>query len=190
MVDPGAVALYPLWLGYPFSRPAQGRARDAPSRAEQGELVWGIRAMKNKVGDWMTPNPITVDASATVVEAIHLLKDKNIRRLPVMKNGRLAGIVTEKMLISFSPGKSSSLDTWELHYLLAKTPVTEAMNPKPFTVTPGTDIAEAAQLIRDKKLNGITVVDEQGDLVGIFTTTNALEALIWFAKHVGSAEKG
>ena len=142
--------------------------------------------MKNKVGDWMTPNPITIDASATVVEAIHLLKEKNIRRVPVMKDGRLAGLVTERMLLSFSPGKSSSLDTWELHYLLAKTPVTEAMNPKPYTVTPETDIADAAQLIRDRKLNGITVVDGQGDLVGILTTTNALEALIWFARRASS----
>jgi acetoin utilization protein AcuB len=144
--------------------------------------------MKNKVGDWMTPNPITVDASATVVEAIHLLKEKNIRRLPVMKDGRLAGIVTERMLLSFSPGKSSSLDTWELHYLLAKTPVTEAMNPRPHTVTPETDLAVAARLIRDRKLNGVTVVDSHGDLVGILTTTNALEALMWFAER--ASEKG
>src|SRR5690242_1951291 len=93
---------------------------------------------KTKVADWMTPHPITIDATATIVEAIHLLKEKNIRRLPVMRNGKLVGIVTERMLLTFSPGKSSSLDTWELHYLLARTPVTEAMNPKPNTVTPDT----------------------------------------------------
>jgi acetoin utilization protein AcuB len=137
---------------------------------------------KTKVRDWMTSNPITIDADATVVEAIHLLKEKNVRRLPVLKNGRLVGIVTERMLLSFSPGKSTSLDTWELHYLLARTPVTEAMNPKPHTVTPDTELADAAQLIRDRKLNGVTVVNEHGDLVGILTTTNALEALIAFAK--------
>jgi acetoin utilization protein AcuB len=134
----------------------------------------------------MTPNPITIDADATVVEAIHVLKEKNVRRLPVMKNGRLVGIVTERMLLSFSPGKSTSLDTWELHYLLARTPVTEAMNPKPHTVTPDTELADAAQLIRDRKLNGVTVVNEHGDLVGILTTTNALEALIAFAKDAAA----
>jgi len=144
---------------------------------------------KTKVGDWMTPNPITIDADATIVEAIHLLKEKNFRRLPVMKNGKLVGIVTERMLLTFSPGKSSSLDTWELHYLLARTPVTEAMNPKPHTVTPDTDLADAAQLIRDRKLNGVTVVNAHGDLVGILTTTNALEALIWFAKEAQGAAK-
>ncbi len=142
---------------------------------------------KTKVADWMTPNPITIDASATIVEAIHLLKEKNIRRLPVMRNGKLVGIVTERMLLSFSPGKSSSLDTWELHYLLARTPVTEAMNPKPHTVTPDTDLSDAAALIRDRKLNGVTVVNAAGDLVGILTTTNALEALIWFAKNAEAA---
>ena len=144
---------------------------------------------KTKVKDWMTPNPITIDAGATIVEAIHLLKEKSIRRLPVMKNGKLVGIVTERMLLSFSPGKSSSLDTWELHYLLARTPVTDAMNRKPNTVTPDTDLADAAQLIHDRKLNGITVANEHGDLVGILTTTNALEALIWFTKQAAAGEE-
>jgi acetoin utilization protein AcuB len=143
---------------------------------------------KTKVRDWMTSNPITIDAEATVVEAIHVLKEKNVRRLPVLKNGRLVGIVTERMLLSFSPGKSTSLDTWELHYLLARTPVTEAMNPKPHTVTPDTELADAAQLIRDRKLNGVTVVNEHGDLVGILTTTNALEALIAFAKDAAGRQ--
>ena len=141
---------------------------------------------KTKVGDWMTPNPITIDAGATIVEAIHLLKEKNIRRLPVMRNGRLVGIVTERMLLSFSPGKSSSLDTWELHYLLARTAVTEAMNPKPHTVTPETDLSEAAALIHDRKLNGVVVVNAAGELVGILTTTNALEALIYFAREAAT----
>jgi acetoin utilization protein AcuB len=138
---------------------------------------------KTKVSDWMTPNPVTIDASATIVEAIHLLKEKNFRRLPVMRNGRLVGIVTERMLLTFTPGKSTSLDTWELHYLLARTPVTEAMNPKPNTVTPDTDLVDAAQLLHDRKLNGIIVVNEHQELVGILTTTNALEALIWFARE-------
>jgi acetoin utilization protein AcuB len=135
-----------------------------------------------KVSRWMTPNPITVEDSATIVEAIHLLKEKNIRRLPVMHKGRIAGVVTEKMLKDFTPSKATSLDTWEVHYLLARTPVTAAMNAKPHTVTPDTDISEAARLLHDRKLNGVLVVNEKGELVGIFTTTNALEALIGFAK--------
>lgn len=138
---------------------------------------------RTKVRDWMTPNPITIDADATIIEAIHLLKEKGIRRLPVLKHGKLVGLITERMLLTFSPGKSTSLDSWEVHYLLAKTPVSAAMNPKPNTVLPDTEIAECAKVIHDRKLNGITVVDDAGKLVGILTTTNALEALIWFSKQ-------
>lgn len=134
------------------------------------------------VADWMTKNPITIEEDASVIEAIHLLKEKNIRRLPVMRKGKLAGLVTEKMLLGYMPAKASSLDQWELHYLLSKTPVKAAMNPKPHTVTPTTPISEAAKLIHDRKLNGITVVNDQGELVGLLTTTNALEALIWFTE--------
>ena len=144
-------------------------------------------AAKSKVRDWMTPNPITIDATATIVEAIHLLKEKRIRRLPVMKGGKLVGLVTERMLLAYSPGKSTSLDTWEVHYLLSKTAVSEAMNPSPNTVTPDTDLAECAKLIHDRRLNGITVVDETGKLVGMLTTTNCLEALIWFAQQAPRA---
>ncbi len=140
---------------------------------------------KLTVGDWMTKNPITVEADASVIEAIHLLKEKNIRRLPVMKGGRLAGLVTEKMLLGYMPAKASSLDQWELHYLLSKTPVKQAMNPTPHTVLPATPIAEAAKLLHDRKLNGVLVVDAKGDLVGLLTTTNALEALIYFAASAG-----
>jgi acetoin utilization protein AcuB len=140
---------------------------------------------KIKVSDWMTRNPITIDAGATIIEAIHLLKEKNIRRLPVMKEGKLAGIVTERMLLTYSPGKSTAMDAWEVHYVLAKTPVTAAMNPKPHTVKPETDLADAAQLIHDRKLNGITVVDDAGNLVGLLTTTNALEALVYFSREAG-----
>ena len=136
---------------------------------------------KTTVGEWMTRNPITIDDSASVVEAIHLLREKNIRRLPVMKQGKLVGLVTEKMLLGYMPTKATTLDQWELHYLLSKTAVTAAMNPKPHTVSPETPLADAARLLHDRKLNGVLVVDPQGDLVGIMTTTNALEALIHFA---------
>ncbi len=139
-------------------------------------------ANKLSVGEWMTKNPITIEQDASVIEAIHLLKEKNIRRLPVMKKGKLAGLVTEKMLYGYMPAKATSLDQWELHYLLSKTPVKAAMNPKPHTVSVETPIADVAKLLRDRKLNGVLVVNDKGDLAGLLTTTNALEALIWFTQ--------
>ncbi len=138
---------------------------------------------KLTVGDWMTRNPITIGDDASIVEAIHLLREKSIRRLPVMKGKKLVGLVTEKMLLGYMPAKATTLDQWELHYLLSKTPVTSAMNSKPHTVKPETPISEAAKLLHDRKLNGVIVVDPAGELIGILTTTNALEALIHFSKR-------
>ena len=142
-------------------------------------------ANKLTVGEWMTKSPITIEQDASVIEAIHLLKEKNIRRLPVMHSGKLVGVVTEKMLKDFTPSKATSLDTWEVHYLLARTPVSAAMNPKPHTVDTETPISEVAKLLHDRKLNGVLVVNDKGDLVGILTTTNCLEALIGFANAYG-----
>ena len=136
---------------------------------------------KLTVGGWMTPNPITIQEDASVIEAIHLLKEKSIRRLPVMKKGKLVGLVTERMLAAYTPGKATSLDQWELHGLLDKTKVRAAMNAEPYTVRPDTLLAEATQLLHDKKLNGVLVVDDHDQLAGIFTTTNVFEALIHFA---------
>ncbi|TWJ18407.1 CBS domain-containing protein [Geobacter argillaceus] len=136
-----------------------------------------------KVEKWMTRNPITIEKGSTVIEAIHLMKEKNIRRLPVMDKGRIAGILTEKMVADFKPSKATSLDTWEVHYILSKTPVTEAMNPTPYKVRPDTDLTDAAQLLHNHKLNGVLVVDDNDNLVGILTMTNALEALIAICRN-------
>ncbi len=97
-----------------------------------------------------------------------------------MRAGRLVGLVTEKMLLGYMPAQATSLDQWELHYLLARTPVHQAMNPNPHTVAPDTPLADAARLLHDRKLNGVLVLNAKGDLVGLRTTTNALEALIYF----------
>ncbi len=142
-------------------------------------------ANKLTVGEWMTKNPITIEQDASVIEAIHLLKEKNIRRLPVLAKGKLVGLVTEKMLYGYMPAKATSLDQWELHYLLSKTPVKAAMNPKPHTVPSDEPISEVAKLLHDRKLNGVLVVNRKGELEGLLTTTNALEALIWFTQLAG-----
>jgi acetoin utilization protein AcuB len=147
-------------------------------------------AKKLLVGDWMTRNPITIQSTASVMEAIHLLKEKSVRRLPVMTGEELVGVVTEKMLLGFAPQRATSLDQWELHYVLSKTPVTEAMNAKPYTVRPSASLADVAQHLHDRKLNGVLIVDEKGRLEGLLTTTNALEALIHFAQVCSSEHKG
>jgi acetoin utilization protein AcuB len=135
------------------------------------------------VEKWMTKNPVTIDQGASIIEAIHLMKEKGVRRLPVMAKGRLAGLITERMIKDYSPGKATSLDTWEVHYLLSKTSVKDVMNTSPITVTPDMDLATAAQIILDHKLYGLCVVDAKGDLVGIMSVGDMLRAVVEFAKN-------
>jgi acetoin utilization protein AcuB len=145
--------------------------------------------MKNKVADWMTSNPITIEIDASIIEAIHLMKERGIRRLPVMRKGRLVGVVTDRMLKDYSPGKATTLDVAEVHYLLSKTSVKEAMNPKPHTVTPEDKLIDAAAVIRDQKLYGLCVVNDKGDLVGILTIKDLIEALFYLSKLAGEKQQ-
>jgi acetoin utilization protein AcuB len=130
------------------------------------------------VEQWMTKNPLTIEKDASIIEAIHILKEKDIRRLPVTFNGKFCGLITDRMIKEYTPGKSTSLDTWEVHYILSKATVKDAMNPHPFTITPDAPLCQAAQLVHDNKLYGLCVTDKYGELVGILTTTNFMEALI------------
>src|SRR5664279_3113423 len=129
---------------------------------------------------WMTKNPITIDQESSIIEAIHLMKEKGVRRLPVMTKGRLTGLITERMIKDYTPGKATSLDTWEVHYLLSKTAVKDVMNATPITVTPNVNLATAAQLILNNKLYGLCVVDAGGDLVGVMSVGDMLRAVVEF----------
>lgn len=135
------------------------------------------------VARWMTPAPVTIDEDATLIEAIHLLKDKNIRRLPVLRRGRFTGLITDRMIKEYTPGQATSLDTWEVHFLLGRTKVKEVMNPSPYTVTPETPLAEAAQMFLDHKLYGLCVVDGAGELVGIMSVGDMLMAVVEFSRE-------
>lgn len=134
------------------------------------------------VEKWMTKNPVTIDEGASIIEAIHLMKERGVRRLPVTAKGRFAGLITERMIKDYSPGKATSLDTWEVHYLLSKTPVKDVMNASPITVSPETELAVAAQIILDHKLYGLCVLDGHGDLVGIMSVGDMLRAVVEFSK--------
>ncbi len=125
----------------------------------------------------MTPNPIVIDPQTSILDALHIMKEKKVRRLPVVAHGKLVGIVTEKDLRESPSLKATSLSIFELNYLLAKTPVSEVMTKDPITVTPDTTIEEAAVIMRDNQISGLPVV-EDGKVVGIVTETDIFDMLV------------
>lgn len=138
------------------------------------------------VEKWMTKTPVTVKEGDSLATAIHLMKEKKIRRLPVMKDGKLAGIVSDRDLKEASPSKATSLDIWELHFLLEKLTVGQVMTKKVVTITPQTTIEKAALVMMERKIGGLPVLDEEKRLVGILTEDDVFRALV----EVTGVQKG
>ncbi|HCZ06072.1 MAG: acetoin utilization protein AcuB [Thermotogota bacterium] len=138
------------------------------------------------VKDVMTPNPITVAPETSFAEAMDIIRRKKVRRLPVVKGGKLVGIVAEKDLLSASPSKATSLDVWEITSLLHKLKVEEIMTKDVVTVSPDTPIEEAAVIMADKKIGALPVVKGE-KLVGIITETDIFKT---FVNMLGARESG
>lgn len=132
-----------------------------------------------KVRDRMSPNPIVISPDTSVVEAFQLMRDKGIRRLPVMDKGKLVGIVTLQELYEVLPSPATTLSVHEANYLLAKTKIKDIMpkNMKMITIEPDANLERAAALMRENKIGGIPVV-ENGHLVGIITETDIFDAFV------------
>lgn len=130
------------------------------------------------VRDRMTPNPITITPDISVTEALRLMGDKKIRRLPVVeRNGKLVGIVSDRDLFQASPSPATSLAIWEIHDLLAKLTVDKTMATDVITVTEDTPLEEAARVMVDRRIGGLPVM--KGDaLVGIITESDLFQALL------------
>lgn len=141
-----------------------------------------------QVRDWMSTDVATIKISGTLPEAHALMKEKKIRRLPVLDEGKLVGIVTLGDIREASPSDATSLSIYELNYLLAKLDVKSIMSREPLTVSPSTKLSEAAKLMLNHKIGGLPVVD--GDkLVGIITESDIFRAFVRVAETDGASEQ-
>jgi len=134
----------------------------------------------------MTKNPITVDSETLVIDAQKIMKENNIRRLPVVDKGKLLGIVTKHDLLEASPSPATSLSVHELNYLLSKMKVKEIMKKNPVTLTPDTPFEEALKIGQEKKIGAFPVM-ENGKLVGIATESDIVRFL---TRALGIREEG
>ena len=130
------------------------------------------------VKNWMSQNVITVDASNSMMEATKKLKEHHIRMLPVMKTGKLVGIVTDRDLKRASASDITTLEVHELLFLLSKVKVEKIMTKNPITVPPNFTVEETAEILLENKISGVPVVDDQGRVVGIITQADLFKVLI------------
>ncbi|MCX5879359.1 MAG: CBS and ACT domain-containing protein [Deltaproteobacteria bacterium] len=126
----------------------------------------------------MNPNVITVDADDSMLDATKLLKEHNIRHLPVLEKGKLVGVITDRDLKRASPSDATALEAHELLYLIANIKVREIMTKNPITVPYNYTIEEAAELLLQARISGMPVVDKDGDVIGTITQTDLFKVLI------------
>ncbi|MBQ9495345.1 MAG: CBS domain-containing protein [Treponema sp.] len=139
------------------------------------------------VKDMMVRNPVYVAPEMTLMDAKALMSKKNISKLPVIdRNGRLAGILTKNDLAKAAPSDATTLDMYEIGYLLSKLTVEKIMTKKVVTVSEVEVVEEAARIMVDNQIGCLPVIKD-GILVGIITESDLFHLFtnMFGARHEG-----
>lgn len=129
------------------------------------------------VKERMTVNPWTVDETTPLMEAGEIMRKNKVSRLPVLREGKLIGIITHDDLLKASPSAATTLSVWELNYVLSKIVVKDVMTKDPVTVSSESTLEEAAMLMRHKDVGALPVVSGE-KLVGIITESDIFDAFL------------
>lgn len=143
--------------------------------AAEKELV---KMKQQFVQEWMSHEVVTITPETTLPEAHRLMSQKRIRRLPVVEEGELVGMLTFGDVRAAEPSGATSLSMWEVNYLLTNLKSEEIMTPDPITVHPEATIGEAAQIMLKYKISGLPVVTWEGKLVGIITESDIFRMVV------------
>lgn len=130
------------------------------------------------VQKWMSKEVISVDTDDPIQQAINLMKEHDIRVLPVMKDKKLVGIVDDGNLKKASASGGTPLDAQDLLYHTYKTKIKDIMTRDPITIPSDQTIDEAAAVLLKDKIPGAPVVDHKGTVVGVITRDDIFRALI------------
>ncbi|MCL5459062.1 CBS and ACT domain-containing protein [Loigolactobacillus coryniformis] len=134
------------------------------------------------VADFMTKKLITVRPETRINDAVDLMKNNDIHRLPVLDNGQLVGLVTEGIIQAALPSKATSLSVYEVNYLLNKTTVADVMEKDVRTIPADAVLEDAIYQMRHYKIGVLPVIDN-GQLVGIITNNDIFDAFLNIAGY-------
>lgn len=132
---------------------------------------------KLKVVDCMSESPITVESGDALGVAVGKLFKWQIHELPVVDDGQLVGIVTDRDLRQVSPSYPVAQDQPEVQTFLQKLKVHSAMTPNPTVVEPDSPLVDAAKLMRENRIDSLPVVEDE-KLVGIISISDVLDVFI------------
>jgi len=130
------------------------------------------------VKNWMSKDVITIDVNNSMEDASKQIKEHDIRGLPVMKNGKLVGVVTNGDIKRASASDATTLEIHELIFLLSKIKIKDIMTKDPVVIPVDNTVEEAAEVLLENKLSGAPVVDDKGGVVGVITQHDLFRVLI------------
>jgi acetoin utilization protein AcuB len=133
--------------------------------------------LAKQVKDWMTSHVITVSSNCTLPDAYWLMLENKIRRLPVVEEGNLIGMVAIKDLRQIEPVKIAGFDVIHISNMLSKLPVRQLMTENPKTIAPTDSLIDAARLMLKHKISALPVLEED-QLVGIITESDIFRAFV------------
>ena len=128
-----------------------------------------------RVGDIMSVSPVTIAPSTSVQEAQALMQQRKIRHLPVLQEGRLVGMISDRDIRLVLPSPATSLTVWEIRHLLDQLTVGEVMTYFVMTTAPDCPVTEAVGRMLGHKVGALPVVADH-QVVGILTRTDVLRA--------------
>ena len=130
------------------------------------------------IKDWMAKDVLTVEEDASLMRVTRIMKENNIRRLPIVTKGKLIGIITDRDVKDASPSKDASMDIHELHRTMSAIKVTDVMTPAPTTLSGNDSLEKAAMIMLECRISGMPVADDDGHLIGLISETDVLRAFI------------
>jgi CBS domain-containing protein len=145
---------------------------------------------RTRVRDIMTSPAIVVPPETRVPAASALMRERGIRHLPVVENGRLVGIISRGDLREASISASANADTYEFNFLLNRLTVGRLMTRKVFTITADALVVDAAEMMTDNKIAGLPVVDPDGSVTGIVTESDLLKMLVHKLRETEEIQTG
>lgn len=131
------------------------------------------------IKNWMTKDVVTVPADCSMMKASKIMKERGVRRLPVVdEESRLIGIVSDRDIKEASPSKATTLDVHELYYLLSEIKVKDIMTPRPVTIHEDETMERAAAIMLEKRIGGLPVVNDEGRIQGIVSDADIFKTLV------------
>lgn len=131
------------------------------------------------VSEWMSTDLVTVSPFATVADARRLLETQGIRHLPVVNHGRLVGMVSDRDVRISDASLQTAVQRREVMTLLDDQRTVDAvMSAAPRVISPGESVSDAARMMVSRRINALPVVDADGTLQGLVTSTDCLLAAL------------